>query len=125
MNPPKSPSPEGMLTLFYKKFWNTIKNDFIASVRSFFRTGYLLKQWNTTFITLIPKKENATQFGDFCPINLSDTCYKVISKILAERLKPLLGKIISPNQITCMKGKWINEHIILAQERIHIMNKSM
>lgn len=65
--------------------------------------------WNTTFISLIPKKQYANQFGDFRPINLTNTCYKVIAKLITSKLKPFLDRIISPNQIAFIEGKWINE----------------
>lgn len=114
MNSLKAPGPDGMLALFYKTYWHIIKHDFIQSVQNFFRSGFLLKEWITTFITLIPKKKNPNCFNDFRPISLTNTCYKVISKLLANRIKIHFHKLISPNQIAFIEGRWINENGILA-----------
>lgn len=105
---------------FIKNIGRLEKSDFISSIQNFFSTGYLLKEWNTTFISLIPKKQNATLFQDFRPIILTNTTYKVISKIIANRFKHLLEKIISPNQLAIMEGRWINENMILAQEALFL-----
>lgn len=71
----------------------------MQSEASFTHMGYLLKEWNTTFITLIPKKKNANSFEDFRPLSLTNTCYyNVISKLLANGLKKYFRRMISPNQ---------------------------
>lgn len=75
MNSLKALGPDGMPTLFHKKYWNIIKEDLIKLVQNFFITGHLLKEWNMTFITLIPKKKIANNFVDFRPISLLYTCY--------------------------------------------------
>ncbi|PKI72827.1 hypothetical protein CRG98_006807 [Punica granatum] len=93
----------------------------ISAVQSFFISGKILKEWNITFITLIPKSQQASTFKDFWPISLCNTCYKVISKTLVERIKPLLQKLISPNQTAFIEWRWINENDLLTQEIIHTM----
>lgn len=120
----KAPGPDGMSPIFYQHYWDIIKPEFIQAVQNFFSSGHLLRQWNSTFITLIPKSKGACTFNEFRPISLTNVCYKVISKILANRLKPFLEKIISPNQTAFIEGRWINENGIIAQEVIHFMNKS-
>ena len=70
----------------------------IDAVQSFFREGWLLRQMNHTFITLIPKKQGACNFNHFHPISLYNFYYKIISKILVLRLRPLLAKLIDPSQ---------------------------
>lgn len=65
------------------------------AISEFFRSGYLLKQWNATVLSLIPKKTNATSVSDFRPISCCNTSYKVISKLIASRLKQVLPQIIS------------------------------
>lgn len=93
----KSLGLEGILALFYN-YWHIIKNDFITSIQTFFQTCHILKQWNATSITPIPKKQTANTFAYYRPISLSNICYKVISKIIANQLKPIMEKLISPNQ---------------------------
>ena len=92
----KSPGPDGMSALFYKHYWKVINQDLIEAVTSFFTRGHILTEINHTFITLIPKSDKAAKVNQFRPISLCNTIYKIISKILAARLKPLLHKVISP-----------------------------
>ncbi|PKI63801.1 hypothetical protein CRG98_015785 [Punica granatum] len=120
----KSPGPDGIPSLFYKHYGDTVKPLLISAVKSFFNSGFILKEWNNTFICLVPKCQGASTFKDFRPISLCNVCYKVISKIIANRLKPLLERIISPNQTAFIEGRWINENGLLAQEILHTMRKT-
>jgi hypothetical protein len=94
----KAPGPDGMTGLFYKSYWPIVKNCVIVSVQSFFRGGFMLKAFNHTNIALIPKVDNPSLVNHFRPVSLINFNYKIISKILSNRLKPLLHKIVSPTQ---------------------------
>ncbi|PKI36247.1 hypothetical protein CRG98_043359 [Punica granatum] len=120
----KSPSPDGIPSLFYKHYGDTMKPLLISTVKSFFNSGFILQEWNNTFICLVPKCQGAFTFKDVRPISLCNVCYKVILKIIANRLKPLLERIISPNQTAFIEGRLINENGLLAQEILHIMRKT-
>ena len=74
---------------------------------------------NSTFIALIPKEVNLTSFNRFKPISLCNASYKILSKLLANRIKPLLDKLISPSQGGFIKGRHILDNIILVQEAMH------
>lgn len=78
-------------------------------IQSFFRTGYILKELNSTFISLIPKVPKPVTAAEFRHIALCNTVYKVISKILANRMKSLLTKLISPFQSAFIPGRQISE----------------
>ena len=119
MNPLKALGPDGMPGLFFKNFWHIVRNQLIQIVQSFFRDGWLLKDMNKTFITLIPKVQGAYNFGHFRPISLSNFCYKVISRILVARLRPLLDKLIDLAQVAFVPNRNIAENILLAQEVVH------
>jgi hypothetical protein len=84
----------------------------------------MLPQMNHTFITLIPKKQGTCNFNQFRPISLCNFCYKIISKILVNRLRPLLPKIIEPSQAAFVPGRWITESVVLAQEIMHNFKQS-
>lgn len=90
-------------------------------VQDFFSTKHILKEFNSTFITLIPKIEYRTTPKDFRPISLCNTIYKIISKLLAIRMKPFLDKLISPYQSAFVHGRQITDNIIIAHEITHTM----
>lgn len=74
---------------------------------------------NTTFIALIPKEKNPASLDRFRPILLCNVCYKIISKLMANRLKGLLPKLVSEEQGGFVQGKQIMDNIVLVQEVLH------
>jgi hypothetical protein len=94
----KAPGLDGMMGLFYKTYWPIVKDSVVKSVQSFFKGGFLLKEFNHTNIALIPKVDNPSRVNHFRPISLTNFNYKIISKILSNRFKPFLKKIVSPSQ---------------------------
>ena len=124
MHPLKAPGPDGFSGIFFKHYWKIVGSQVVTVVQSFFREGWLLSQMNHTFITLIPKKQGANNFNQFRPISLCNFYYKIISKILVNRLRPLLPKIIDPSQAAFVPGRWIGENVALAQEIVHSFKQS-
>ncbi|KAG7559114.1 Alpha/Beta hydrolase fold [Arabidopsis thaliana x Arabidopsis arenosa] len=93
------------------------------TVQEFFRNGRLLKDLNCTIIALIPKVPEACKLGDFRPISCCNLIYKVISKIIANRMKPILQECVSPNQAAFLKGRSLGENVLLASELIRNYQK--
>lgn len=83
----------------------------------------MLGEVNQTHIPLIPKIDNPSRANQFRPISLTNFNYKLISKILANSLKPLLYKIISLNQYAFLQGRSIHDNSIFAYEIFHIMKQ--
>lgn len=81
--------------------------------------GKVIGTLNSTFLTLIPKAANPTTFVDFRPIALCKLCYKLISKIIANRIKPILSHFLSSEQLGSLKGRQILDAIGTAQECLH------
>lgn len=84
----------------------------------------LLPSPNATFIVLVPKEENPVTPDKFLPIALCNVIYKVISKVITNRLKPLLPMLISPKQLGYVEGRQILDGIILTHEIIHSLKNS-
>ncbi len=92
-------------------------------VKPFFHSGFMLKSLNHTFITLIPKVPNPEKVTQFRPIALCNVTYKIISKILVNRLKPFMDSLIIPFQNAFIQGRQITNNIILAQEFFEYLKK--
>ncbi|GKE77598.1 hypothetical protein Tco_1543718 [Tanacetum coccineum] len=90
----KSSGPDGFTFGFYRRFWKIIENDVYDAVKYFFTYGNIPKGCNSSFIALIPKILDANMVKDFRPISLIGSLYKIIAKILANRLVGVLGDIV-------------------------------
>ncbi|GJV55335.1 RNA-directed DNA polymerase, eukaryota [Tanacetum coccineum] len=103
----KSPGPDGFTFGFYRHFWNIIENDVFEAVKCFFNDGVIPAGCNSSFITLIPKMPNANTVKDFRPISLIGSLYKIIAKILSNRLVVVLGDIVNEVQSAFIKDRQI------------------
>lgn len=83
--------------------------------------GPMPEGWNETTIVLIPKVNNPEQVKDLGPISLCNVLYKLVAKVLANRLKQILPEIISPAQSAFVPGCLITHNILLAYELSHYM----
>ena len=89
-------------------------------------SGFVPPSLNSTFLALIPKKERPSTFADFRPISLCNLLYKLISKIIAVRLKPHLDTHITREQYGFLKDRQIVEPIGIVQEILHtVKTKNM
>ena len=114
----KAPGVDGYGAKFFKATWCTVKNDVTRTVLDFFRDGGFDARFNRTLVTLIPKHDQAIKVKDYRPISCCTTVYKIISKVIANRLSKVLGSIISNNQAAFVPSKTIHDHILLAYELI-------
>ena len=92
----KAPGPDGFSIHFYRICWHVIKYDLLRMISSFLRKAKVGGCTNSTFLALIPKEVNPTSFDRFRPLSLCNASYKILAKLLANILKPLLGSLISP-----------------------------
>ena len=123
LGPHKAPGPDGIPAFFYHEYWSIVKSDVVNTVQAFFHSSSLFKPLNHTFITLIPKVTYPEEVNHFRPISLCNVIYKIISKILVNRLKPLMDKLITPFQNAFIKGRNISDNILIAHEIMNGLRK--
>ncbi|XP_028091363.1 uncharacterized protein LOC114291701 [Camellia sinensis] len=101
----KAPGPDGFSAGFFKSAWNIVGREVTQAVRTFFESGRLLSEVNSTIIALIPKVPNPVKVGDFRPISCCNTIYKCIAKIIANRIKTVLPDLVDPVQSAFVQGR--------------------
>ena len=103
-------------------FWHIVGDNVVSVVLEFLNTSYLLPDLNHTYIVLIPKIKNPVKVSDYRPISLCNVIYKIIAKVLANRLKQVLPHIISPTQSAFVPGRLITDNVLVAYEALHMMH---
>nr|GEW67470.1 RNA-directed DNA polymerase, eukaryota, reverse transcriptase zinc-binding domain protein [Tanacetum cinerariifolium] len=112
----KSPGSEGFSFGFYHRYWNCLEKDVEQALRYFFLHGTFPKGGNSSFIALIPKTYNANMVKDFRPITLIGSLYKIITKILANRLMMVLGDIVNEVQYAFIANRQILDGLFILNE---------
>ncbi|GJS03117.1 putative RNA-directed DNA polymerase, eukaryota, reverse transcriptase zinc-binding domain protein [Tanacetum coccineum] len=114
----KSLGPDGFSFEFFRRYWNFISPDFCSAVECFFTIGFLPKGCNASFIALIPKVLDAKFVSDFRPISLIGSVYKMITKILANRLALVISDIVSDSQSAFIANRSILDGSFILNEII-------
>ncbi|GKV44022.1 hypothetical protein SLEP1_g51253 [Rubroshorea leprosula] len=101
-----------------EQIWDVIKGDMMGFVDDFHKNGRLVRGSNCSFIVLLPKVTNPQKIEEFRPISLIGVMYKVIAKLLANRINSVLDNIIGECQMAFIKGRQIVDSIVIANETI-------
>ncbi|GJR61917.1 RNA-directed DNA polymerase, eukaryota, reverse transcriptase zinc-binding domain protein [Tanacetum coccineum] len=120
----KAPGPDGYPAKFFKEAWHIVGTDVCNAVKEFFSSAKLLGELNTNIISLILKISTPLLVTDFRPIACCNMIYKCISKVITERIKGCLDKLINKNQSAFIPGRLIQDNILLAQDLMHGYNRS-
>ncbi|XP_058768559.1 uncharacterized protein LOC131642300 [Vicia villosa] len=112
----KSAGPDGYSLDFFKRFWSVIRVDVLKMCNYFYLKGSLVKSITSSFLVLIPKTNNPQSLGEYRPICLVGSIYKIIAKILAARLKEVIGNLVSTNQTAFVPGRNMMDGVLLVNE---------
>lgn len=123
LNPNSAPGPDGYSGLFYQKCWDIVGRDVVLCIQAFFKEGWLPPNLNSNLITLIPKVVGADSVSQFRPIAMANFVFKIIPKILADRLANIAARIVSQNQVAFIKGRRIHDCIGIVSENINLLDK--
>ena len=115
----KSPGPDGLPAEFYKFFWTDIGQIVAKTYFNAFKNGSLIGSQNHGIISIIPKKDkDLTQLSSWRPLSLLNTDYKIIAKVLSNRLKKALLEVINADQIGYMENRQCAENTRLIADII-------
>ena len=109
--------------LFFQTFWDIFKHDVTKVVFQFFSTGCILPIFNSNNIVLIPKTSNADSVSDYRPIVISNFKFKIISKIIVDKLSKIMPVITSVEHMGFIKGRSIKDCICLTSKAINLFHK--
>lgn len=114
MHPEKLQGPNGFNPAFYHKFRDTVGEDIFLAGTSWLQDGVFPSKLNHTIVKLIPKCDNLSSMKDLRPISLCNVVYKILSKVLCNRLKNVLPKLVDISQSAFVVGRSIQENILIA-----------
>ncbi|GJZ03380.1 putative RNA-directed DNA polymerase, eukaryota, reverse transcriptase zinc-binding domain protein [Tanacetum coccineum] len=110
----KALGPDGFNFNFIKAYWEILKDDIVGCIKHFESTCMIANGCNPSFITLVPKNPDPLGFSDYKPSSLIGCVYKIISKILANRLAKVIKSVIGPNQSAFIVGRQILDGCLIA-----------
>jgi hypothetical protein len=119
IGPLKAPGPDSFPARFIQRNWDILRDDVVSAVQKKFTDRIMPGEVNDTAIVLIPKKDNPEEIKYFRSISLCNVIFKVVSKCLVNRVRPILQDIISPSQSAFIPRRLITDNALVVFECIH------
>lgn len=114
----KAPGLDGVTPEFFKAFWSTIGADYLAMIQQAIQEGAFPSSVVKGLISLLHKGGPIQILGNYRPITLLNTTYKVYAKLIQRRLQPVLMELVSPDQTGFLPLRYILHNILLVQETL-------
>ena len=123
MSPIKALGLDGMSPIFYQKYWDIVGPNVVNCVLEVLNSGVLPCGLNETYICLIPKVNSPQKITELRPISLCNVLYKIISKVLASRLKRILTEVINESHSAFVPGGLITNNVPIAFETMQSIDQ--
>jgi hypothetical protein len=125
LNKESAPGPDGFGAFFFQTYWDIIQVDVVKAVLEFFTTSWIMPGYNSNIIALLPKIPTASTIEQYRPIAMANFKFKIISKVIADRLAPIMPSIISEEQMGFIHQRNIQDCLCVASEATNLLhNKS-
>ena len=112
----KSPGPDGLNFKFIKQFLEVLNPDISRFLDEFHANGIFPRGSNKSFVALIPKVKDPQNLNEYRPISLIGCIYKIVAKLLANRLKLVMPDIIDERQSTFISGRHLLHNVLIVNE---------
>lgn len=119
----KAPGPDGLPAGFFQKYWEIVGSSVTAFVHEVFQSGKVPERTNQSIICLLPKEESPDDISKFRPICLANVIIKIISKVIADRVKRVIGDLTGEWQTSFVPGRQATNNVIIAQEMLHMVRR--
>lgn len=121
MHPDKALGPDGFNPAVYQHIWNLCGPDIFHTAYKWLEQGMFPTSLTDTNVVLIPKCDNPEDMRDLHPISLCNVVYKIVTKVLANRLKKVIPCCIYEVQSAFIEGRAILDNAMIATEIVHYM----
>lgn len=108
---------------FFQRFWLLVEESVKKEVKQIFTSLTMPEYLNRTLITLIPKCSNPESISNYRPISLCNFVYKIVTKLIVARIRPMLSDLISPYQTAFVPGRKGVDNAVIVQKLIHSMSR--